>query len=82
MPWTEFQRCRFEPYPDGEGRPSRMYVEFLNGGSTLLPEKLIGRLFFAIGNDVTWEEAHALADALNAKLGRFCINHLAPGEHG
>jgi hypothetical protein len=80
MPWTERQHCRFELLPDGEGHPSRLYVTFLRGGSSLLPHKQIGRLFFVIEGGVTWDEAQALADEMSAKLGTFCVNHIAAGE--
>ncbi|MDQ6867753.1 MAG: hypothetical protein M3178_04900 [Pseudomonadota bacterium] len=80
MSWTERQRCRFQPYPDGDGRPSRLYIDIAESHPSLLTKKQIGALFLTIGNNVSWIEANALADELNAKIDLFCVNHLAAGE--
>jgi hypothetical protein len=80
MPWYERRRCRFEVMPDGLGRPSRIYVELTDKGASLLLPKQIGRLFFGIRENVTWEEAEALADTLSNSVDLLCIHHLAAGE--
>jgi hypothetical protein len=80
MPWTERQRCQFELYPSSDGHPSRLYVDFNSSNPSLLPCKQIGRMFFAIRDNVTWAEADALVGELGKMVDLFCINHLAAGE--
>ena len=80
MSWTERQSCRFEAYPDGEGRPSHLYIDLPDGNPTLLAKKQIGRLFFAFDKDVSWTEANQLVDELNERLSLLCVNHLAADE--
>jgi len=80
MSWTERQRCRFEPYQDGEGRPSHLYVELPDWRSSLLAKRQIDRLFFGLRQGVTWDEASALVEELNTKLVTFCVKHSADAD--
>ncbi len=80
MSWTERQRCHFESYPDGEGRPSHLYIDLAENQSSLLSKKQIGRLFFSLRKDVTWDAVTALVDELNTKIEMFCVNHSADEE--
>ncbi len=80
MSWTERQRCGFEPSQDGEGRPSHLYVELPEWRSSILAKKQIDRLFFGLRPGVTWDEANALAEELNAKLVMFCVVHSADAD--
>jgi hypothetical protein len=66
--------------PDAEGRPSRIYIELDGREPSTLPQKQVGRLFFALRKDVQWGEAEALAREFGKKLSHLCINHLAAGE--
>jgi hypothetical protein len=80
MSWTEVQPCRFHAYPDGKGQPSRIYVEIDRLGPSLLPNKLMGRIYFSLAPGTSWPEVEALEAELNAKLSRLHVNHLAAGE--
>lgn len=80
MPWTERQRCRFEAYPTGDGRPSHIYIELDVSAPSLIRHKQIGAVFLALRDNVSWTEAETLANDLNERIGRLCISHLAAGE--
>ncbi len=76
MPWTERSAFHIDACPDGEGQPSRLYIEF-DPANSMLPGK---RLFFSLNGNPTWNEADAMARELNTKLSDFCVVHLAAGE--
>jgi hypothetical protein len=80
MPWYERRRPTFEVMPDGEGRPSRVYIDLVGPEPSLLDRKQVGRLFLALGENVQWEEAEALASQLAKMVTLFCIHHVAAGE--
>jgi len=76
---TERQHCSFEAHQDGEGRPSRVYID-LAGPPSTLTNKQIGRLFFGLRKNVSWDEVNELVDEMNKKIDLFCVNHLDNGE--
>ncbi len=65
MPWYEFQPCHFEVTPNGLGEPSLLHMEFSGGKPSLLPQKLIGRVYFELRRGLSWSEAEAVAEELN-----------------
>jgi hypothetical protein len=80
MPWREFQPRRFEPTPNGWGEPSMLHMEFSGNKASLLPQKQIGSVHFALKPGLSWSEAEAIAEHLNKVVEAMCVRHLAGGE--
>ncbi len=80
MPWYEFQPCRFEVTPNGVGEPSLLHMELSGSKPSLLPQKLIGCLYFELRRGLSWSEAEAVAEELNKTVTTMCVRHLAAGE--
>ena len=80
MSLTERRRCSFELYPDGEGRPSHVYINLADEKGSLLEHKMIGRLFLGLRDNVSLQAADALVKSLNDKFAVFCVNHSSEAD--
>jgi len=48
--------------------------------ASLLPQKQIGSVHFALKPGLSWSEAEAIAEHLNKVVEAMCVRHLAGGE--
>jgi hypothetical protein len=79
MPFREQLKCTFQIGDDGEGQPSRIYIE-ISDNDTLLDFKRIARQYLAFKKGTTRAEARTIEDQLNRSVSHFYVVHLAPGE--
>ena len=82
MSWTERRTIGFRAVPNAHGDPTMVHLEFLEDEPSLLHQKQIPRIFFALRPGRDWGEVEALAKALTKLVGQLCIVHVAGGENG
>jgi hypothetical protein len=79
MPHTEHARCLFTVAPNCNGEQAMIHFEFIDKNLSAL-ERPARRVFFALKEGLTWEQAEELAVHLNRTVASMSVTAYAAGD--